>query len=190
MKRSLRYLRITFSATCLIACVLLIVLWVRSYKTADRLHGHTSDGQAFLIASKEGRIANVLFRWDAAPNWFRWKLISYPIGDELSFPVGTVQGYKNKFGFGWLNHPIYYVMRSTQQLPDGSTVDVWGAATTMLDGAGPIIPDWFLVLVLGTGAAAPWIPWLRWRFSLRTLLIATTLVAVVLGTIVWSMRAG
>ena len=29
------------------------------------------------------------------------------------------------------------------------------------------------------------IPWLRWRFSLRTLLIATTLVAVVLGLIVW-----
>ena len=28
-------------------------------------------------------------------------------------------------------------------------------------------------------------PWLRWRFSLRTLLIATTLVAVVLGLIVW-----
>ena len=31
-------------------------------------------------------------------------------------------------------------------------------------------------------------PWLRWRFSLRTLLIATTLVAVVLGLIVWSVR--
>ena len=28
-------------------------------------------------------------------------------------------------------------------------------------------------------------PWLCWRFSLRTLLIATTLVAVVLGVIVW-----
>ena len=32
-------------------------------------------------------------------------------------------------------------------------------------------------------------PWLRWRFSLRTLLIATTLVAVVLGLIVW-LRPG
>ena len=31
MSRYLRYLRIAFSATCLIACVLLIVLWVRSY---------------------------------------------------------------------------------------------------------------------------------------------------------------
>ena len=31
VRRFLRYLRIAFSATCLIACVLLIVLWVRSY---------------------------------------------------------------------------------------------------------------------------------------------------------------
>src|SRR5882757_8806445 len=35
MSRYLRYLRIAFSATCLVACVLLIVLWVRSYKYAD-----------------------------------------------------------------------------------------------------------------------------------------------------------
>ncbi len=31
-------------------------------------------------------------------------------------------------------------------------------------------------------------PWLPWRFSLRTLLVATTLVAVGLGLIVWAMR--
>ena len=31
-------------------------------------------------------------------------------------------------------------------------------------------------------------PWLRWRFTLRTLLIATTLVAVVLGLIVAVLR--
>ncbi len=32
--------------------------------------------------------------------------------------------------------------------------------------------------------------WTDWRFSLRTLLIATTLVAVVLGLIVWLSRRG
>src|SRR5438270_182879 len=31
----MRYLRIAFSITCRIACVLLIVLWVRSYEDAD-----------------------------------------------------------------------------------------------------------------------------------------------------------
>lgn len=32
------------------------------------------------------------------------------------------------------------------------------------------------------------LPWVRWKFSLRTLLIATTLVAVVLGLAVWASR--
>jgi hypothetical protein len=46
-------------------------------------------------------------------------------------------------------------------------------------------PHWFAML---TALAIAATPWLRWRFSLRTLLIATTLVAVVLGLIVWLSR--
>ena len=46
------------------------------------------------------------------------------------------------------------------------------------------VPDWFLVLISLVSAAAPWLRW-SCRFSLRTLLIATTLVAVVLGLVVW-----
>jgi hypothetical protein len=46
-------------------------------------------------------------------------------------------------------------------------------------------PIWIPTVILGSIAAAPWLPWSN-RFSLRTLLIATTLVAVVLGVIVWS----
>src|SRR5262245_57772750 len=38
---------------------------------------------------------------------------------------------------------------------------------------------WFLVLMTTSAAALPWMRWSK-RFSLRTLLIATTLVAVVL----------
>jgi hypothetical protein len=48
-----------------------------------------------------------------------------------------------------------------------------------------ILPLWFAVSVTSLTSATPW---LRWRFSLRTLLIATTLVAVVLGAIVWAAR--
>jgi hypothetical protein len=47
------------------------------------------------------------------------------------------------------------------------------------------VPHWFLMLVFISLAAAPWYRSLDWRFSLRTLLIVTTLVAVGLGTIVW-----
>jgi hypothetical protein len=45
------------------------------------------------------------------------------------------------------------------------------------------VPLWAAVLAIATIAAVPWIRWSK-RFSLRTLLIATTLAAVVLGLIV------
>jgi hypothetical protein len=50
------------------------------------------------------------------------------------------------------------------------------------------MPFWIPVLLMVTLAEIPWIT-VR-RFSLRTLLIATTLIAVVLGVIVWMTRAG
>jgi hypothetical protein len=46
-------------------------------------------------------------------------------------------------------------------------------------------PYWMAVLGTGSAAAAPWF---RYRFTLRTLLIATTLVALVLGLLVWTAR--
>ena len=49
------------------------------------------------------------------------------------------------------------------------------------DIAGVFVPNKFLVLLSAIVAALPWI---HWRFSLRTLLIATTLVAVALGLII------
>ncbi len=47
-----------------------------------------------------------------------------------------------------------------------------------------IAPDWFYVILFATLAALSWIR----RFSLRTLLIATTVIAAVLGLIVWLSR--
>ncbi len=44
------------------------------------------------------------------------------------------------------------------------------------------MPYWSLTLLTGLLAIAPWLPW---HFSLRTLLVATTLFALALGTIVW-----
>jgi len=48
------------------------------------------------------------------------------------------------------------------------------------------LPHWLAALLVATAAT---LPWFRWRFSLRTLLIVTTLVAVVLGIVVWAVRA-
>jgi len=52
-------------------------------------------------------------------------------------------------------------------------------------GSGPCVPYWIVVLAAST-LSTPF--WVRWRFSLRTLLIATTLVAAVMGLIVYAIR--
>jgi hypothetical protein len=52
---------------------------------------------------------------------------------------------------------------------------------------GVAVPLWFLVLLTAALALAPWIPWSK-RWSLRTHLIATTFVALVLGLTAFSMR--
>jgi hypothetical protein len=46
-------------------------------------------------------------------------------------------------------------------------------------------PIWSILVLLSFVSVAPWV---RWRFTLRTLLVATTLVAVGLGLIVWLAR--
>jgi hypothetical protein len=51
--------------------------------------------------------------------------------------------------------------------------------------SGVSVAYWLLVPLAIVAAV---MPWAGWRFSLRTLLIATTLVAVVLGLAVWAGR--
>jgi hypothetical protein len=48
------------------------------------------------------------------------------------------------------------------------------------------LPYWTLTLALSALAVIPWLPWSN-RFSLRTLLIAVTLVAAVLGLICYTI---
>ena len=48
------------------------------------------------------------------------------------------------------------------------------------------IPHWLLAIAAAAITPLPWVPF---RFSLRTLLIATTLVAVGMGLIVWAARS-
>jgi hypothetical protein len=66
----------------------------------------------------------------------------------------------------------------TDSEPDG----ILGFAISRSWAYGVILPYWFLTILTVFIVASSW---LHWRFSLRTLLIATTLIAVGLGLIVW-----
>ena len=140
--RLIRGLRIAFSAACLIACVLLIALWVRSYWWVD-----ATNFSPDAIVSVKGNICvdeMILMLRD-------------PSNPSLT-PISHFWGYSFATG--------------------GS-----------IEGeAGLTIPYWILVLAIAALGLIAGAPWINWHFSLRTLLIATTLVAVVLGLLVWAAR--
>ena len=65
---------------------------------------------------------------------------------------------------------------------------LWGGRMLTQSTKAVYLPFWLLVLLSASFAVVPWIRQISRRFSLRTLLIATTLVAVVLGAIVYTTR--
>ena len=153
-----RKLRIAWSVVCGIACVLLIVLWVRSYWWGYSLRVPTTQTRALIVDSMEGNLSFVTLPSD---------LINPNADNFNSFRVEVSNQQRDN-----ARYPIQ--VRESR-----------GAKRSMGLSSGVLISDWFLAIVLASLAA---IPWLRWRFSLRTLLIATTLVAVVLGLAVWSIH--
>jgi hypothetical protein len=158
-----RKLRIAWSVACGIACVLLIVLWVRSYRheanslsIGDSVSYYDRENRSFSAASWKGAFHfNLVYPRARLP----WKPVRIGIqASEVRLPNHFAES--GILGFG----------ASTKELSSDIRV-----------------PCWFSVLLASMIAITPWIRWSK-RFSLSTLLMATTLVAVVLGLIVWSMR--
>jgi hypothetical protein len=148
-----RKLRIVFSALCGIACVLLIVLWVRSYWYWDQVYCQYSGLRYGVgIMSIRGGTYITLRDYDSSPSSRR--------GVRLDNGVAIRNSHGNHVSNWWLY---------------------------LFDYDKAYVPYWIVNLLIGALAAAPWIRWSR-RFSLRTLLIATTLVAVVLGLAVYAAR--
>lgn len=177
-----RRILIILSALSLVLCLALVAFWVRSYHSADRLHGRVWGKRSFIVASKQGRVTVVGFLWHGAPNWWTWELRSHPADDVMSFPVGDVCQYEKGLGFGTISQPLYLVMNPTQQTAQGVTMILSGAATAALRGAGVIMPYWFLVLISATLSTVLAIN-RTWRFSMRSLFVAITLLAVVLALV-------
>jgi hypothetical protein len=136
-----RKLRIVFSITCGIACVLLCVLWMRSYQYCDR----SSIVSRVFGCSTEG-VLSLAWTDNSSMQQFFMSFVNYP--SHRLEPQRGFLGFSTKW-----HSSLWYVQA----------------------------PHWFPVTLAPTSAVAPWI---RWRFTMRTLLIATTLVAVVLGLIV------
>ena len=149
----LRHLRIAVSVTSLVACMLLIALWLRSYWWFESLRNDVSQSYSFMLECHDGRL--VFFGLPWANNW-SWELVTYRLSD----------------------------LRSPDE-PD-EPIEMWAYHSTPVYGRAAwslVIPHWFLVILTGTLAAVLGIR-RPFQFSLRTMMIAMTIIALWLGLVV------
>jgi hypothetical protein len=158
--RTIRYLRIVVTAMSLTACMLLVALWVRSYWRYDWFGNLSFIPQGNNSLPKDGC------------------LVESANGVLIVLYIGKVR--ESYSGVSRL------IGSSDWRVTGDEWESAWNGFRAKVYPNGIIrvsVPHWFLALLTGTAAA---LSWSKCRFSLRTLLIATTLVAVVLGVIVWS----
>ncbi len=165
-----RKLRIAWSVTCAIACVLLIALWMRN--------NHGNRDRAFVLgtlcSSTEG---SVLIEKEDYPPVVQMQMDLAHMDGNIGIDFHRVPAVLG-FGVDWHSRSKWTIL-----LPQWFVV-----LLSVILSAVPWIP-WRLVFVAPLSAAlAAVAPWLKWRFSVRTLLISTTLLAVVLGLMMWSLR--
>jgi hypothetical protein len=157
-----RKLRIAWSVTWGLLAILLCVLWVQSY--SHTMSYAVSFGRSGLCAALDSTRDRVLI---SASTTGGGQLQPYlPGNNRRKIDVelwNLIRASENRWGFG-----IYRDF-------------------TLINTSTLILPHWFLISLSVAVAAVPWVT-LRRRFSLRALLIATTLVAVVLGLAVWAVR--
>jgi hypothetical protein len=149
------------SIVCLVLCVVLMGLWIRSCYSVDKLHGRFTARQVLIITSLQSRLqlneyalTSDKMRGQPSEYW-PWSLRSRANTHEVKF---FTSGFLSTLGFDWIGFSV-------------------------------LLPYWFLVLTSGLLAMIFRMRWPPWRFSLRGLFIATTFLAVVLGMIIWLDRS-
>ena len=153
----LKYLRIAVTALRLTSCVLLIVLWVRSAHTLD-LFFQMSDTRYVEVWSCRGKVSIYVGQ-------VMWHL-----------PTTAAERERTRRTEEALMEAELERYRTSGYCPIPVTSTLGFA---WWDSGYFVFPYWFPALLTFSMAAAPWV-----RFGLRTLLIATTLVAVVLRIVV------
>jgi hypothetical protein len=152
------------SIVCLILCAALMGMWVRSYRWKDEFRGRASERQALIAVSIEGRLLSGKFQLPKLTKDWPWLIHSIPVDDQMRSDWDMAHGSPGS--------------------PARLGLEVYSA----MDNFSVTLPYWFLVLTTGSLAMAFRLRW-PLRFTLRSLFVATTFLAVVLGMIAWLDRA-
>jgi hypothetical protein len=157
-----RRLRIAASVFFALIAVALCVLWVRSYWRVDSFT-FRSKYRSYELISVCGRVH--VNRWIP--------------GGRVIIPLAPLA-----------NNTDWYF--STAELTEFVAIPSFNFETQRQTVNGSWTDATFITfhywLVFGFSVAGVCMPWTRSRFSLRTILIATTLLAVVLGVTAWAGR--
>jgi hypothetical protein len=153
--------------------VLLVVLWISSCWRFDQIV-HRTSSKHFALTTVRGKIAFGALDDPTLSRVFQrdWMHLKYSMKYQdkktgSPFPVFPVAVPDSPI----LTMPRFsspFVLRPTKSINYDLS-----------------IPYWLLVLTATSLTAAPWF---RWRFSLKMLLVAMTMVAVVLGLLVYFGR--
>jgi len=147
-----RKLRIAWTVFCALACVLLTVMWVRSYWYLESVlsdYGNVSTVRGTVIVN----FFDFVYAWKLEKN--RWAVTqNAPWRWSHDAPMRRWPPIR-------ISEPAIGVRRVELEY-------------------------WFLTSMFVLLGAAVWQSRIHFRFSLRTLLIATTLVAIVLGLVVYA----
>lgn len=169
MVDKLRLLRIAVSVVSGVCCLLAIALWIRSYFWIDTIDWSRPPS---LISATVGR-GQVSTTWFKLPDS---KKLKPPTFERHSTRVTTETPDKYNSGSG-KRLPSYLGFKST-----------WLSAPRTARANTFVTPFWFPTFALAFLAAVPHWRLIKWRFSLRTLLLLITVVAVLLGASIYSTR--
>jgi hypothetical protein len=167
--RVVRCLRIAVTALSLTACVLLIALWVRSRNKLE-WYGELFDSSYIVFMACHGRFT--IYVGEAAPYY--------------SPPRDAAHRERRRKAFKWTWETAVQKHRASGTCPN------WKTNNVGFNWSNPFVeqfvaPFWFPIVLAASVGTSAWLPWCR-RFSLRTLLIVTTLVAAAMGTIIYLAR--
>jgi hypothetical protein len=148
--------------------VALCLLWVRSYWYRDAIYGPQAGPHKLGLSTSWGRVRFATFdrtyeNMFTGVNVEGWGLSCTPIEQPFSMQqLQLVNTPLSSFGFGFAGSSDHY-------------------------GVVAVFPIWAPAIIASAFATVPWAKFSP-RFSIRALLMATTLVAVLLGLVTWVSR--
>ena len=107
---------------------------------------------------------------------------------QLSSNWGRIQLFMNPKSMFPVPPKWKYMRFTLTPLPEGFEWIVARRLNAPMQGIELRGPHLLAAAFAGLLLIAPWLPWWSWQFSLRTMLIAMTLVAVGLGVVVWALK--